>query len=105
MSTVALDSLISVSLFNRGQASKIFDRLKKESQLIVLKNNKPEAIILSPKEYQRLAEIEEDYELLCEAQKRLEANGNASLFTREEVMEELGITEADIRNAGDVEIE
>ena len=51
-----LNSLISITQFNKGQASKIFDRLRTERQLIVLKNNTPSAVILSPEEYERLAE-------------------------------------------------
>ena len=69
-----LDSLVPITQFNRGQASRIFDRLHNENQLIVLKNNQPAAIILSPSEFQRLSEIEEDYTLLLEATRRLKDN-------------------------------
>ena len=41
-----------------------------------LKNNQPSAVILSPEEYTRLTEIEENYTLLLEATSRLEANGD-----------------------------
>ena len=64
-----LNSLVPITQFNRGQASRIFDRLHTESQLVVLKNNQPAAVILSPEEYARLSEIEEDYFLLIEATK------------------------------------
>ena len=60
LTTDLLQSLVSITQFNRGQASRIFDRLHSERQLIVLKNNQPSAVILSPEEYARLAEIEED---------------------------------------------
>ena len=59
-----LTRLIPISQFNKGQASKIFDRLRSEPELIVLKNNQPSAVILAPDEYIRLTEIEEDYNLL-----------------------------------------
>lgn len=52
-----LQSLVPISQFNKGQAAKIFDRLRSEKELIVLKNNQPSAIILSPEEYTRLTEI------------------------------------------------
>ena len=52
-----LQSLVPISQFNKGQAAKIFDRLRSERELIVLKNNQPSAIILSPEEYTRLTEI------------------------------------------------
>ena len=99
-----LDSLVPITQFNRGQASRIFDRLHTESQLIVLKNNQPAAIILSPSEFQRLSEIEEDYTLLLEATRRLKED-SSSTSSREELMSELNISEADLAAAGDVVIE
>lgn len=100
-----LHSLISITQFNRGQAAKIFDRLRTERQLVVLKNNQPSAIILSPEEYARLSEIEEDYTLLTEANDRLVNNiGRASLdYTT--VLNNLGFTEQEVNDAEDVEIE
>ena len=100
-----LKSLVSITQFNRGQASRIFDRLSKESQLIVLKNNQPSAVILSPEEYERLLEIEEDYLLMLEEQTRLINNEGLPTSSLEEVMNELGITEEDLKMAGDVEFE
>ena len=99
-----LDSLVPITQFNRGQASRIFDRLHNENQLIVLKNNQPAAIILSPSEFQRLSEIEEDYTLLLEATRRLKED-SSSTYSREDVMSELGISEADLAAAGDVVME
>ena len=99
-----LNSLVPITQFNRGQASRIFDRLHAESQLVVLKNNQPAAVILSPAEYARLSEIEEDYLLLLEATKRL-AENTAPAATMAEVMRELGVTEADLDAAEEPEIE
>ena len=99
-----LDSLVHITQFNHGQASKIFDRLHTENQLIVLKNNQPAAIILSPSEFQRLSEIEEDYTLLLEATRRLKED-SSSTSSREEVMSELNISESELAAAGDVVME
>jgi putative prevent-host-death family protein len=98
-----LESLVPITQFNRGQASRIFDKLQTKNQLIVLKNNQPTAIILSLEEFNRLNEIEEDYDLLLEANKRLE--NNSETFSMKEIMEDFGISEDDIINAEDVEIE
>ena len=49
-----LNNLVSVTMFNQGQASKIFNRLQEEKQIVVLKNNVPTAVLLSPDEYDRL---------------------------------------------------
>lgn len=100
-----LHALVPISQFNKGQANKIFGRAKTEGKLIVLKNNAPEAVILSPDEFERMSEIEEDYHLLLLAQERL-ANGNINNAIPEaDVLADLGITEADIEAAEDVEIE
>lgn len=90
-----LNSLVPITQFNRGQASRIFDRLHTENQLIVLKNNQPAAVILSPSEYSRLTEIEEDYILLMEATRRL-ADNSSPATSMEDVMKELGINQDEI---------
>lgn len=100
-----LNSLVSITQFNKGQASRIFDRLNSEKQLIVLKNNVPSAVILSPEEYIRLSEIAEDYYLLTEAQSRLKNNEGKKAMSFDEVMQSLGISEEDIENAEDLDTE
>lgn len=57
-----LNNLVSVTMFNQGQASKIFNRLQEEKQIVVLKNNVPTAILLSPDEYDRLLSLAENGE-------------------------------------------
>lgn len=107
MATAAelLQSLVPISQFNKGQAAKIFDRLHFEKELIVLKNNQPSAIILSPEEYTRLTEIEEDYFLLLEANKRMEENENSKTISFDSVMNDLGIDEKELLDMEDIDIE
>lgn len=100
-----LQSLVPISQFNKGQAAKIFDRLHSERELIVLKNNQPSAIILSPEEYTRLTEIEEDYYLFLEANKRMKDNGNNKTVLFDSVMSNLGISEDELLDTKDVDIE
>ena len=100
-----LQSLVPISQFNKGQAAKIFDRLHSERELIVLKNNQPSAIILSPEEYTRLTEIEEDYFLLLEANRRMEDNENNKTLSLDSVMSNLGISEDELIDMEDVDIE
>lgn len=57
-----LNSLVPITMFNKGHASKIFDRLKTERQLVVLKNNTPLAVILSLEEYSRLSDADVEIE-------------------------------------------
>ncbi len=100
-----LQSLVPISQFNKGQASKIFDRLRSEKELIVLKNNQPSAIILSPEEYTRLTEIEEDYFLLLEANKRIEANEDKNTIPIDAVITDLGISKEELFDKEEVNIE
>ena len=53
-----LNSLISITQFNKGQASKIFDRLRTERQLIVLKNNTPANLGISETDLNEAEDVE-----------------------------------------------
>ncbi len=107
MASVAdmLDNIVPISDFSRGKASQAFDRARSGNPVIVTKNNTPTAVILSPEEYKRMAEVEEDLYLLGLAIERLDANEGKALLTEQEVMDHLGITEEDIQDAGEVEFE
>lgn len=105
ITTSLLQSLVPISQFNKGQAAKIFDRLHSERELIVLKNNQPSAVILSPEEYTRLTEIEADYFLLLEANRRMEENGDKETISIDSVMNHLGIREEELMDAEDIDIE
>ena len=100
-----IKSLVPITQVNKGQASRIFDRLNTEKQLIVLKNNVPSAVIISPEEYIRLSEIAENYYLLAEAQQRIGKNNGKKSLSFDDVMKNYGISEDDIENAEDPEIE
>ena len=105
LATDFLQSLVPISQFNKGQAAKIFDRLHSEKELIVLKNNQPSAVILSPEEYTRLTEIEEDYFLILEANRRIEENGDKKTVSLDSVMDHLGISKEELLDAEDADIE
>lgn len=100
-----MDCLVPISLFNKGQATKIFSRLRETKELFVLKNNQPSAVILAPEEYARLTEIEENYTLLLEATRRLEQNGDKPGIPMETVMTELGIHPEELEEMEDVDIQ
>lgn len=57
-----LQSMIPVSRFNKGEADKIFDELSRDKTKIVVKNNVPVAVLLSPAEYTRIIEENEEIE-------------------------------------------
>lgn len=99
----ALNNIVPITLFNRGQAGKIFGEVKNGSPKIVIKNNEPEAVIISPDEYNELIERIEDAELLALAIER-ETQDDGTRYSQKEVMEELGITQEEIDAMEDVEI-
>ncbi len=90
-----LNSLVPITQFNRGQASRIFDRLHQEDMLIVLKNNQPTAVIMSPVEYSRLNEIEENYYLLLEAMRRL-SDKDSQVTPIDDLLKEFDISDKDL---------
>jgi len=96
-------SMVPVSRFNKGEAAKIFDEVTQTGIKIAVKNNKPTCILLSPERYESLLGHIEDLELMIEVERRLAEDGD--MYTQEEVMQRLGITQADIDAAEDVDIE
>ena len=104
MSKSAFSHTVSLSQFSGAQAEQIFERLREEWQLVVCNENAPIAVLLSSEEYYRLLEIEENYRLLLLAQDRLEKT-NGDMLSEADVMHRLGISETEIAQATDLEIE
>lgn len=100
-----MNRLVPITQFNKGQASRIFDRVRNERQIVVLKNNTPSAVIISPEEYGRLSEVEENYQLLLEAMERLERSKGKLAITMADSMAEFGITQEDLDALEDPVIE
>lgn len=50
------ERIIPITLFNKGKASQLFQRAQDGEDLIVVKNNKPVAVILSIEEYKFLSD-------------------------------------------------
>lgn len=103
----ALDHMISVSELGRGQASKVIQLVKSnKEQFIVVKNNKPEAIIMSIEEYNDLMESKEELELLLLATKRVNKSDSSDYKSFDEILEEEAITHDELDDIiVDLEIE
>ena len=101
----AIKNTVSISLFNKGLAGKVFDEVKKTGTKLVIKNNNPEAVIMSPEEYISLVDELNDAKLLAEATLRMQNADLSKAIPREEVLRRLGITQADLDEMDDVEIE
>lgn len=52
-----LGRIVSITQFNKGKASQLFSRASRGETLLVMKNNNPVAVVLSPEEYEILRKI------------------------------------------------
>ena len=49
--------IVSITQFNKGKASQLFLRASRGETLLVMKNNSPVAVVISPEEYEILRKI------------------------------------------------
>ncbi len=108
MATVSLRSAIQnsvpISNFNKGMAGKIFADVRSNGPKVVIKNNTPECVLMSPEEYISILDEIEDMRLMLLAKERTK-NAPTKTYSQDEVMKELGISEEDLNAVEDVEIE
>jgi len=103
--TSAIRDTISISLFNRGLAGKIFEEVKQTGAKVVMKNNAAECVLLSPDEYIHLMDEVNDARLLTMASQRMEHYDPSTTISGDELYKELGITKEDLDDCGEAEIE
>ncbi|MCL2436718.1 MAG: type II toxin-antitoxin system Phd/YefM family antitoxin [Clostridiales bacterium] len=85
-----LESLVPITRFNRGEANKIFDEVRESGCKVVVKNNVPTCVLLTPELYKMLIDMIEDQNLFELAEERLKQDSGI-VYTEEEVYRELGI--------------
>ncbi|MCD8019650.1 MAG: type II toxin-antitoxin system Phd/YefM family antitoxin, partial [Clostridiales bacterium] len=100
----AIQNTIPISLFNRGQAGKIFDEVRRCGAKVVMKNNAAECVLLSPEEYVSLMDEVNDARLLTIASERMANFNPNTLVSQDEVDREFGFTEDELVGI-DVDIE
>ena len=101
----AIENTIPISQFNRGLAGKIFEEVKRHGAKVVMKNNSPECVLLSPEEYIHLLDEVNDARLLTLANTRMQNFNKDNLISAEKLYGELGITPKDLETVGEVEFE
>lgn len=99
-----MNSLVPISRFNKGEANKIFEEVKQSGFKVVLKNNSPACVLLTPEVYEQMLETIEEYRLYLEAEKRMENAKPEDFIPHDKVLEELSINKTDLDNT-DVEFE
>ena len=100
-----LNNTVSITAFNRGKAGQIFSNVKKNGMTVVMKNNEPECILLSPAQYEAILETRYDVELLSIAEARLQNHDEKDSVSFEDVCKSVGISVADLEQRDEVEIE
>ena len=101
----AIRNTIPISMFNRGLAGKIFEEVKQCGAKVVMKNNTAECVLLSPDEYIRLIDEVNDARLLTMAIERMAKANSDSFISAEKLYEEIGISQADLDEIGEVDFE
>ena len=97
----AIENTISISQFNRGLAGKIFDEVKRNGAKVVMKNNSPECVLLSPEEYISLLDEVNDARLLASASRRMSTFNPSTVISQEQVDQEFGFSPSDYEETDD----
>ena len=101
----AIRNTISISLFNKGMAGKIFEEVKKSGPKVVMKNNNAECVLLSPEEYASMIDEINDAKLLALALQRMQNYNPSDAIPMEEIDSKFGITSEMLNSIGEVEFE
>lgn len=97
-----LNSIVPISRFNKGEASKIFDEVNKSGFKIVVKNNKPTCVLITPETYQEMVEAIENYNLYLEAEKRMKNASDDDFISSDDALQSLGIKKDELK---DIEVD
>ncbi|MDD4146054.1 MAG: type II toxin-antitoxin system Phd/YefM family antitoxin [Clostridia bacterium] len=102
-----LKKMVTVSEIGRGRITTVLNDLSKDKQpYFIIRNNKPEAAILTIEDLTELLEIQENYELLQLAVERMKNFDLEKTIPMDEVMKKYGITEDEVQKGMEtVEIE
>ncbi|MGF0095344.1 type II toxin-antitoxin system Phd/YefM family antitoxin [Peptoniphilus sp. SGI.035] len=96
---------VSISEFNRGLAGRIFDDVKANGSKVVLKNNTPECILISPDEYTKLIDELEDARDLMLANARISSMDKSNLISQDEFEKSFNINLDEVSPLDEDEIE
>lgn len=104
--TELFNNMISITDLNKGKGAKIIDEVKKTGYKVILKNNHPEAVLITPDQFKEMLSLKEelaDMTLGMEALRRMANFSPETTVSHEDVLSELGISQKELDNI-DVEI-
>ena len=105
MPSVLSANTIPISLFGHCESEKIFENVTKQGTMVVTKNHLPECVLISPMEYMRIVEELNDLSLLTVATDRMAHFDPSSLISEKEMYRRFNLTEADLAEFDEIEIE
>ena len=101
----AIENTVSISMFNKGLAGKIFADVRAFGAKVVMKNNAPECVLLSPDEYIKLMDEVNDARLLALATTRMNQFDASLLVSQATVDAEFGFTKEKLAEIEEIEFE
>lgn len=104
--TELFNNMISITDLNKGKGAKIIDEVKKTGYKVILKNNHPEAVLITPDQFKEMLSLKEelaDMTLGMEALRRMANFSPETTVSQEDMLSELGISQKELDNI-DVEI-
>ena len=101
----AITNTVPISQFNRGLAGQVFEEVKRSGAKVVMKNNTPECVLLSPDEYIHIMEELNDARLLALAEERMQSYDPSTLISEAEMERRLGISAEELESVGEVDFE
>jgi antitoxin StbD len=100
-----MNFIVPISRFNRGEANKIFEEVSENGVKVVMKNNVPACVLVTPERYEEMVEMLEDYSLFFEAEERVKNAEVKGYIRHDQLLSELGFKESDLDDGLDVDIE
>jgi antitoxin StbD len=99
--------MVTVTEIGRGKITSVLNDISKDKKpYFIIRNNKPEAAIVSIEDLANLLEMQENYELLQMAVERMKNFDPNKSIPMSKVMEKYGITEEEVKEGIEtVEIE
>ena len=101
----AIENTVSISLFNKGLAGKIFDEVRLSGAKVVMKNNTAECVLLSPEEYLHLIDSVNETKATMTAVERLSKLDPIKLLTEEEFGVQTSLDISVVNSLYDVDFE
>ncbi|MFN8593549.1 MAG: type II toxin-antitoxin system Phd/YefM family antitoxin [Thermomicrobiales bacterium] len=100
MATIETDDLISISEANRLGVSGLIREAEEGRERVVLRNNKPVAIVMSVERFEQLQQLQDDLiHITMMASRMLTTTGKR--YTLDDVLDHFGLTREELADLPD----